>query len=102
MPHSAAEACRHRARHRGGGARNDGAGMSRRHTPLAADIKAIHVAEDATPAAPGELPLLLTIIETARATGMGLTHTRKLISSGVLPSARLSPRIIRVPRDALL
>jgi excisionase family DNA binding protein len=67
--------------------------MSRRHTPPA---------EASTPVAPRELPLLLTVEQAAAECQCGRTHAWRLVNAGVLPSIRLSPRVVRVPRDALL
>jgi excisionase family DNA binding protein len=45
---------------------------------------------------------ILTIDETAKLLKLDSHHVRKLIASGLIPSVRLSPRIIRVPRWLLL
>ena len=47
-------------------------------------------------------PLLLRIDEVRRLLGIGRTECYSLIASGVIPSVRLGPRMIRVPRHALL
>jgi excisionase family DNA binding protein len=48
------------------------------------------------------LPACLTPEETARLLRIGRTACYDAIRCGVIPSIRLGPRSIRVPRDALL
>jgi hypothetical protein len=55
-------------------------------------------AEACTPAEP---PLLLTPEQAFAAVQVGRTHGWKMIRSGAIPSVRLSPRIVRVPKPAL-
>ena len=64
--------------------------MSRRHT-----------AQANVPATPSESPLLLTPAQAFSLLQVGRTHGWRLINSGAIPSVRLSPRCIRVPRAAL-
>lgn len=45
---------------------------------------------------------VLTIAETAELLNLERHAVGKLISAGVIPSIRLSPRVIRVPRRLLL
>jgi excisionase family DNA binding protein len=66
--------------------------MSRQHVPA--------TAPDA-PATPTEPPLLLTVEQTADLLQIGRTHAWRLVNAGVIPCVRLSPRIVRVPRQAL-
>ena len=47
-------------------------------------------------------PLLLRIDEVRRLLGIGRTECYSLIANGIIPSVRLGPRMIRVPRQALL
>ena len=65
--------------------------MSRQHTPPA----------EAALATPAELPLYLTVEAAARELSLGRTHAWRLVNAGVIPTIRLSPRCIRVPRSAL-
>jgi excisionase family DNA binding protein len=65
--------------------------MSRQHAPK----------ETSAPAVPAEAPLLLTVEQAAALLQIGRTHAWRLVNSGVLPCVRLSPRIVRVPRQAL-
>ena len=66
--------------------------MSRQHVPATAPDM---------PATPAEPPLLLTVEQAAGLLHIGRTHTWRLVNAGVIPSVRLSPRIVRVPRLAL-
>jgi excisionase family DNA binding protein len=52
-------------------------------------------------ATPTEPPLLLTPEQAFAQLQVGRTHEWRLIKSGALPSVRLSPRCIRVPRQTL-
>jgi excisionase family DNA binding protein len=63
--------------------------MSRQHVP---------VTVLARPAAP---PLLLTVEQAAALLQIGRTHVWRLVNAGTIPCVRLSPRIVRVPRQAL-
>ena len=45
--------------------------------------------------------ILLTIDETAVALGRPAHEVRRLISDGVIPAVKLSPRRTRIPRAAL-
>jgi predicted DNA-binding transcriptional regulator AlpA len=63
--------------------------MRRRHTTRAAAP------------APAEPPLLLTPQQAFALVQVGRTHGWRLINSGAIPSVKLSPRCIRVPRQAL-
>jgi excisionase family DNA binding protein len=65
--------------------------MSRQHAPN----------EAPTPAAAAEAPLLLTVEQAAALLEIGRTHAWRLVNAGAIPSVRLSPRIVRVPRQAL-
>jgi excisionase family DNA binding protein len=53
------------------------------------------------PAEPAEAPLLLTVEQAAGLLQIGRTHAWRLVNAGVIPCVRLSPRIVRVPRQAL-
>jgi hypothetical protein len=66
--------------------------MSRRHASRV---------ETCAPAAPTEPPLLLTPEQSFRLLQVGRTHGWRLINSGAIPTVKLSPRCIRVPRQAL-
>lgn len=44
-----------------------------------------------------ETPEILTIEQTAALLGIEKHHVSKLIASGIIPSIRLSPRVVRVP-----
>ena len=65
--------------------------MSRQHAPN----------EAPAPTTPAEPPLLLTVEQAAGLLQIGRTHAWRLVNAGVLPCVRLSPRIVRVPRQAL-
>jgi predicted DNA-binding transcriptional regulator AlpA len=51
--------------------------------------------------APPEVPLLLKPEEAFASVQVGRTRGWRMIHDGTLPSVRLSPRIVRVPRQAL-
>jgi excisionase family DNA binding protein len=48
-----------------------------------------------------EPPLLLTVEQTAALLQIGRSHAWRMVNSGAIPSVRLSPRCVRVPRQAL-
>jgi excisionase family DNA binding protein len=55
----------------------------------------------ATPGAGGGEPLYVTVDEMARLLRVSRTTAWKYVKTGVVPSIRLSPRVVRVPLAAL-
>ena len=49
-----------------------------------------------------EQPVLLTVAEAAKLLRLSRSQVYNLVSAGQLPTVRLGPRGIRIPRQALL
>lgn len=50
---------------------------------------------------PDDSPLLLTVHQAAKLISVGINQMYELVHRGTIPSVRLGPKIIRVPRPAL-